>query len=57
MPSTASRSAKNCACLAMLSVPFTPAEFVHGGVTDLAFDGNAVVEHREPEREAFVVVS
>jgi hypothetical protein len=33
------------------------SKFIHGGITDLTLDGNAIVEHREPEREAFVVVS
>ena len=33
------------------------SEFVHGGITDLALDRIGVVQHGEPERQAFVVVS
>ena len=36
---------------------FYASEFIDGGVTDLALDGHIAVQHREPEREAFVVVS
>ena len=36
---------------------FYASELIDGGVTDLALDGHVAVQHREPEREAFVVVS
>ncbi|MEY9472018.1 hypothetical protein ABH992_004417 [Bradyrhizobium yuanmingense] len=57
MRSMVSRSDRNCACRALLSVPCMPASSSIAGVTDLALHDLAVVQHGEAKGQPFQIMA